>query len=62
SGDDDGGSPILDNHGALYFGGATSSTDFPVTRDAIQPTYGGGDIDGLLAKLTLPRRWRMNAR
>jgi hypothetical protein len=58
SGDDDGGSPMLDNHGALYFGGATSSTDFPVTRDAIHPTYGGGDIDGPLA----PQRFVVYAR
>jgi hypothetical protein len=40
----------------LFVGGVTSSGDFPVTPDAIQGTYGGGDIDGLLAKIPLPRR------
>ena len=63
SGDDDNGAsaPALDQRGNLYAGGVTSSTDFPVTPGAIQPTYGGGEIDGLLAKVTLPRWSRMDA-
>jgi hypothetical protein len=63
SGDDDNGAgaPALDRRGNLYVGGVTSSTDFPVTPGAIQPTYGGGEIDGLLAKVTLTRRSRMDA-
>ena len=63
SGDDDNGAsaPALDQRGNLYVGGVTSSTDFPVTPGAIQPTYGGGEIDGLLAKVTLPRSSRMDA-
>jgi hypothetical protein len=32
-------------------GGVSSSPDFPVTDHAIQPTHGGGDIDGLLVKV-----------
>jgi hypothetical protein len=53
SGDDDNGAanPALDNEGNFYIGGVSSSPDFPVTPNAIQPTYGGGDIDGLLVKV-----------
>jgi hypothetical protein len=53
SGDDDngGGAPALDPRGNFYVGGGTSSPDFPVTPGAIQPTYGGGDIDGLVTKV-----------
>jgi hypothetical protein len=63
SGDEDngGGAPGLDKRGNFYVSGVTSSTDFPVTPGAIQPTYGGGDIDGPLAKVTLPRSSRMDA-
>jgi hypothetical protein len=63
SGDEDNGAsaPALDKRGNFYVSGVTSSTDFPVTPGAIQPTYGGGDIDGLLAKVTLTRRSRMDA-
>jgi len=46
----------------FYVGGVTSSTDFPVTPGAIQPTYGGGEFDGLLAKVTLGGWSRMDAR
>lgn len=54
--------PGLDQRGNFYLSGVTSSTDFPVTQGAIQPTYGGGDIDGAVAKVTLPRWSRMDAR
>ena len=55
SGDDDNaaGAPALDARGNFYVGGVTSSVDFPVTPGAIQATYGGGDIDGLLARIGL---------
>jgi hypothetical protein len=49
SGDDDGA--VSDGRGGLYLGGVTSSPDFPVTRDAFQPVFGGGDIDGLLLEI-----------
>ena len=57
SGEDDsvGTAPALDRHGNFYIGGVTSSTDLPVTRGAIQPSYGGGDIDGLLIQVALRR-------
>jgi hypothetical protein len=63
SGDEDNGAagPGLDQRGNFYVSGVTSSSDFPVTRGAIQPTYGGGDIDGLLAMVTFPRSSRMHA-
>jgi hypothetical protein len=61
SGDDEGSATGLDERGNLYAGGVTSSTDFPVTPGAIQRTYGGGEIDGLIAKVTLPRWSRMDA-
>ncbi len=50
-----GTAPALDRHGTLYIGGVTSSTDLPVTHGAIQPNYGGGDIDGLLIQVALTR-------
>lgn len=57
SGDEDnaGAAPALDPRGNFYVAGVTSSPDFPVTPDAIQPTYGGGEIDGLVAKVALRR-------
>jgi beta-propeller repeat-containing protein len=63
SGDDDNGAsgPGLDQQGNFYVSGVTSSPNFPVTTGAIQPTYGGGDIDGLLAKVAFPRSSRMDA-
>jgi hypothetical protein len=64
SGDDDNaaGAPALDARGNFYVSGVTSSTDFPVTPDAIQATYGGGDIDGLLAKIALSQYFRRDNR
>jgi beta-propeller repeat-containing protein len=53
SGDEFGSVSALDRDGNLYAGGLTTSRDFPVTPNAIQPTFGGGDIDGLLVKISL---------
>ena len=47
--------PALDRRGNLYISGITTSPDFPVTPGAIQPTYGGGDIDGIIVKVALLR-------
>ena len=57
SGDDDNGAtgPGMDLRGNLYAGGATASPDFPVTRNAFQPVFGGGDIDGLIAVIRFSR-------
>ena len=40
-----------DRDGNAYVPGITSSDDFPTTPRVFQPAYGGGDIDGYLAKL-----------
>lgn len=47
----------VDAQGAIYIGGATDSTDFPVTAGALQTVYGGG-TDVFLAKFagTTPAR------
>ena len=41
----------LDDEGNGYIIGYTSSTDFPVTHDAFQTAYGGGNSDGFLTKI-----------
>jgi hypothetical protein len=41
--------PTVDAQGNIYIVGNTSSTNFPVTPDAFQRTYGGGANDGALA-------------
>jgi hypothetical protein len=43
--------PVIGPTGLIYIVGATSSTDFPVTADALQPTYGGGAQDGVVIVL-----------
>ena len=42
---------ILDSSGAIYICGYAFSDGLP-TKNAIQSTYGGGQTDALLAKLT----------
>jgi hypothetical protein len=41
----------LDAAGSIYLGGATSSTDFPVTPGSFQTVYGGGSSDAFVAKI-----------
>jgi hypothetical protein len=41
----------VDGAGEAYVTGATNSTDFPTTRSAFQPSYGGGPFDAFVAKL-----------
>lgn len=49
--DSDNGEGIaLDASGNVYVVGATSSMNFPVSPGALQPTFGGGVIDGFWAK------------
>lgn len=45
------GEIIIDNAGNCIVASATSSTNFPVTGNAIQPGYGGGSTDGVIFKL-----------
>jgi uncharacterized protein (TIGR03437 family) len=42
----------VDSTGNAYVVGATDSTDFPIIRGALNPTYGGGANMGFLIKLT----------
>jgi len=42
----------VDAAGDIYVAGETYSTEFPVTANAPQKVFGGGTVDGWLAKLT----------
>lgn len=44
--------PTVDEKGNIWFVGSTNSRDFPITPDALQPKFGGGKEDGLLAVLS----------
>jgi hypothetical protein len=52
TGDDFGLGIAVDPRGLAYLTGQTSSTDFPTTSRAFQPSYGGGNSDGFVAKLS----------
>lgn len=41
--------PTVDSQGRIWVVGSTGSPDFPVTPDALQKRYGGGQEDGALA-------------
>ncbi len=42
----------IDRQGNIFLSGSCASTDFPVTPDAFQTVYGGGERDALLVKFT----------
>jgi hypothetical protein len=42
---------VLDQAGHAYITGNTASADFPVTPDALQSNYNGGDSDAFLSEL-----------
>ncbi len=44
-------SSVIDSQGNIIVAGYTTSSDFPVTAGAFQTRYGGGDIDGFIAKI-----------
>jgi hypothetical protein len=44
--------PTPDERGNLFIVGQTSSRDFPTTSGAMQPKYGGGESDAVLAVLS----------
>lgn len=52
TGDDLGLGIAVSPLGMAYLTGQTSSTDFPTTSRALQPSYGGGNSDGFVAKLS----------
>jgi hypothetical protein len=51
SGEDTGLGVAVDHLGNAYVAGATSSGDFPMAK-AFQPTYGGGDEDAFISKIS----------
>jgi hypothetical protein len=52
SGDEFGYAITTDLTGALWIGGSTSSTNYPMVR-AYQPKYGGGPFDAFLSRVSL---------
>jgi hypothetical protein len=42
----------VDRSGSAYIPGDTNSEDFPTTPGSFQPTFGGGDSDGYVTKLS----------
>lgn len=51
-GDTEGWGVVIDSSGNAVVEGSTTSPDFPVTDQAIQPVYGGGAFDAFVAKVT----------
>ncbi len=41
----------VDGSGNAYVAGSTTSTDFPISANPAQPTYGGGDSDAFVLEL-----------
>ncbi len=60
TGDDTAGGIRPDGSGGFYFVGATSSTDLPTTRDALQPTHGGGPSDSFVGHFSFASDLRPN--
>jgi hypothetical protein len=52
NGSDIGQAIQVDSVGAAHVAGTTSSTNFPVTTDTYQPTYGGGASDAFIASIS----------
>jgi uncharacterized protein (TIGR03437 family) len=50
--EDQGRAIALDADGNVYLTGTTFSTDFPVTSNALQPQFAGGNIDIFVVKLS----------
>ena len=41
----------IDENNNIYIVSCTQSTDFPIVGNVFQPTFGGGDLDGVIIKL-----------
>jgi hypothetical protein len=51
NGQDTGNDIAVDAAGNVYFTGQTTNSNFPVTADALQSTFGGGSFDAIVGKL-----------
>jgi hypothetical protein len=51
SGNDGGSGIAVDSSGNAYVMGSTTSSNFPITAGALQPTFGGGSTDAFVSKL-----------
>jgi hypothetical protein len=59
SGDEFGYGINAEEYGSIWFGGSTSSTNFPVDK-GFQETYAGGPFDAFLTHLTLTPKDYLN--
>jgi len=59
SGDDDGNGIAMDAGGNILVAGSTTSTNFP-TKNAAQPSFGGGTYDAFLFKVGAAGGWGPN--
>jgi len=50
----------LDSSGNTWVSGAASSTNFPITANAFQSTYGGGSDDAYLAEVSAVTTYQLN--
>jgi len=51
AGSEQGGGLVLDPNGCAVIAGATNSLLYPVSSDAVQSTYGGGDLDAVVTRI-----------
>jgi hypothetical protein len=55
---------VLDHNGSIYIAGSTWSSDFPVTDNALQTQYGGGQTDSYYSRINydidVPRTQTLN--
>ena len=50
-GEEQGGGLTLDANGCVVVAGGTDSPDYPVSEDAVQPTYAGGSLDAVVTRV-----------
>jgi hypothetical protein len=51
TGSSTGSALAIDASGSAYVGGSTNASNFPVTANATQPSFGGGSYDGYVSEL-----------
>ena len=50
-GEEQGGGLTLDGNGCAVVAGGTESPEYPVSSDAVQPSYGGGSFDAVVTRV-----------